>query len=248
MDFSFLLKKFVSFFVEPFGLVLSILVIGLYFLFVKRYVYAKYVLSFGIALMLLFSYPLFSNYLVSSLEDRYEKYDYSADIKYIHVLGSGHNTDEKQPISSQISQAGIKRVVEGVIIHKRVEGSKLIFTGYAGKTSIATAKMAKNVALALGVNESDIIVSVKPKDTKEEALFAKSIVKDEKFVLVTSATHMPRSMQLFKSLSLNAIAAPTNFYRDNDEDYLRAPGVSTFYISQIAVHEYLGILWNKIRG
>jgi len=248
MEFSFVLKKFVSFFVEPLGLVLTLLALGLYFLFLKRYLYAKYFLAFGFFLTLLFSYPPFSNYLVNSLEDRYEKYDYSHKIKYIHVLGSGHNTDEKQPLSSQMSQAGLKRVLEGVMIHKKIEGSKLIFTGYAGKTDVATAMMGKRVALALGVKESDIIVGVKPKDTKEEAHFVQSIVGKEKFVLVTSATHMPRSMELFKSFGLNAIAAPTNFYRVEEKGFFKAPDLYTFYKSQVAIHEYLGILWSRIRG
>ncbi len=52
---------------------------------------------------------------------------------------------------------------------------------------------------------------------------------------------------LFKSLGLNPVAAPTNFYKDEFDGYFRLPTVDDFYKSQIAMHEYLGILWAKLR-
>ncbi len=248
MDIGFILKKFITFFVEPFGLVFTLLVIGLYFLYLRKESYAKLFLSFGVSLLFLFSYPPFSNYLVKNLEDRYPKYDLKQKVRYIHVLGSGHNVDRDQPLSSQISSAGVKRVLEGVILHKQMVGSKLIFTGYEGDTNISNAQMNANLAVALGVDKDDIIINPKPKDTAQEAKFTKTLVGDEPFVLVTSATHMPRSMGLFKALGLNPIPAPTNFYKREFKGYIVAPDVGTFEVSGIAVHEYIGILWNKING
>lgn len=248
MEFGFFIKKFISFFIEPFGSFLALFAIGIYFLFVKKDTLAKSFLILASAILLLYSYPPFANFLVKNLEDQYSKYDYTQDVKYIHVLGNGHTVDASQPISSKITDAGTKRVLEGVIIHKTIAGSKIIFTGYEGSTNISTAKMNAALAMALGVKEENIIINGEPKDTKEEALFAKSIVKDEPFVLVTSATHMPRSMKLFNSLDLNPIAAPTNFEKDNFKGYMRTPNIHSFFISSKAVHEYLGILWSLIRS
>lgn len=248
MDIGFALKKFISFFVEPYGMVLSIFIIGFYFLFVNKIAKTKLFLVFAFGLMFLFSYPPFSNYLVSSLENQYPKYDYKQKVKYIHVLGGGHTTDISQPISSQIGSASIKRDIEGIIIHKHINGSKIIFTGYSANTNISTAKMNTSLAIALDVNPDDIILNKKPKDTKEEAIFTKSLVGNEPFVLVTSATHMPRAMMLFKSLGLNPIPAPTDFHKSEFKGYLIAPDIYTFCNSQIAMHEYLGIAWSKIKS
>ncbi|MCW8953625.1 MAG: YdcF family protein [Sulfurimonas sp.] len=245
MEIGFFLKKFITFFVEPFGMIFSLFIIGFYFLFKKQYKYAKVLLSTAFGLFLLLSYPPFSNFLVENLENKYPKYDYKHDIKYIHVLGSGHNTDKSQPLSSQIS--GIQRILEGVIIHKQVSGSKLILTGYKGDTNISNAQMNANLAMALGVDEQNIIISDKPKDTKEEAIFTRSLLDEEKFVLVTSATHMPRAIKLFKSLGLNPIPAPTDFNKREIDTYLKLPDGS-LRASTIAIHEYIGILWNMIRS
>ena len=248
MSLSFLLKKFITFFVEPLGLVLVFLAFGIYFLHVKKYLFSKIALSLGVFLLLLFSYPPFANFLVQNLENKYPKFDYKHNVKYIHVLGNGHNTDKDQPISSQISSGGTKRVLEGVIIHKHLADSKIIFTGYAGETDTSNAVMNAKLAAELGVKYKDMIINPKPKDTKEEALFTKSIVGKQSFILVTSATHMPRAMMLFRSLGMHPIAAPTNFYKSEFRGYLRAPQPVYFYISSLAMHEYLGILWAKLKS
>ena len=245
MEIGFFLKKFITFFIEPYGMILSLFIIGFYFLFKKEYKYAKVLLSSAFGLFMLFSYPPLSNFLVENLENKYPKYDYKEDIKYIHVLGAGHNIDKSQPLSSQVSR--IKRILEGVIIHKQTEGSKLILTGYKGTTNISNAQMNANVAIALGVKEKNIIINGKPKDTKEEAIFTKSLLGEESFILVTSATHMPRSMRLFRSLGLNPIPAPTDFHKRKINTYLKLP-TGSLVKSTLAMHEYIGILWSMIKS
>ncbi|HUH42181.1 MAG TPA: ElyC/SanA/YdcF family protein [Sulfurimonas sp.] len=247
MDIGFLLKKIITFFVEPLGLIITLFFIGLLLLFLKKYRLSKLSLGASFIFLLLFSYEPFSNALVKNLEEQYPKYAYNADIKYIHVLGSGHNTDKSQPISSNIGDAGIKRVLEGILIHKNISGTKLIFTGYEGDTNTSNAQMNANLAMALGVNKDDIIIGKEPKDTMEEAYFTKNIVGEDAFVLVTSATHMPRSMELFKSLGLNLVAAPSAFYKKEFDGYMKVPNVYSLKNSQMAIHEYIGILWNKLR-
>ncbi len=247
MEIGFFLKKFITFFIEPFGMVFTLFVLSLYFLLTKKDVLGKTILSLAIGILFLYSYPPFSNYLISNLENQYPKYNYKSDIEYIHILGNGHNTDISQPLSSQISDGGIKRDLEGIIIHKRVKNSTIIFTGYAGNTNIPNAIMNSKLAQLLGVDKKDMIINPNPKDTREEAIFTKSIVGTKPFVLVTSATHMPRSIMLFRSLGLNPIPAPTNFYKNEFKGYLRTPNIYSFYKSKIAIHEYIGILWVKLK-
>lgn len=247
-ELGFLLKKFISFFLEPVGLILTLLAVGIYYFYAKNENRAEKFFLASFFLLFLFAYPPFANYLVSGLEDQYVKYDYKKNVEYIHVLGNGHDTDPTQPISSQISDAGIKRVIEGIIIHNHTPNSKIIFTGYEGKTDISNAQMNARLARELNVSRSDILINPLPKDTKEEALFTKTVVGNQAFVLVTSASHMPRAMMLFESLGMHPVAAPTNFYKTDFRGYLRAPDVHALYISTIAIHEYLGIVWAKLKG
>ncbi|MDY0117660.1 MAG: ElyC/SanA/YdcF family protein [Sulfurimonadaceae bacterium] len=247
MEIGFLVKKCITFFVEPFGMIITLLILGMYLWYRKKELFAKYSLGFGMALLFLYSYQPFSNLLVSKLENKYEKHNVAKHVSYIHVLGNGHNTDPSQPLSSQISDAGIKRVIEGVALHFQMPDSKLIFTGYEGDTNTSNAEMNAALARSFGVKEENMIINPLPKDTKEEALFAKNIVANEEFILVTSATHMPRSMQLFISLGLNPLAAPTDFRKEQKSKFLNAPSPGNLDNSQRAMHEYIGILWSKLR-
>ncbi|MCF6340631.1 MAG: YdcF family protein [Sulfurimonas sp.] len=248
MEIGFFFKNLITYFIEPFGLILSFFALGILFLFLNKNSLAKIFIAISFCFLLLFSNSAFSNYLIQNLENQYQKYDYKQNIKYIHVLGSGHNNDENQPISSRLDGAGIKRVIEGITIHFKTSNSKLIFTGYGSDSNISSAKMNAKLAMNLGVNKKNIIIGEKPKDTKEEAIFAKNFIGSESFVLVTSATHMPRAMILFKSLGLNPIAAPTSFYKKEINGYLTAPSNDSISRSAIAIHEYLGTLWVKIKS
>lgn len=248
MSLSLHIKQFFSFFVEPLGFVIVLFTLGIYFLYAHKEHKAKLFLLSSFFFLLLFSYPPFANFLVTNLETKYAKYDYKSDVHFIHVLGNGHNTDAMQPVSSHLSDAGTKRVLEGVILYKNIPNVKLIFTGYKGDTNTSNAMMNAKLALALGVKQKDIILNGAPEDTREEALFTKSVVGSKPFILVTSATHMPRAMMLFQQLGLHPIAAPTDFEKSEFKGYLKAPRVEALCRTQKALHEYIGILWGKISG
>ncbi len=81
----------------------------------------------------------------------------------------------------------------------------MIFTGAAAKTNpVSTAEAGARVAESLGVPRSDIIVLDRPKDTEEEALAVKHAIGDAPFLLVTSASHLPRAMIFFRHAGLGS--------------------------------------------
>ncbi|MDB2562327.1 YdcF family protein [Sulfurimonas sp.] len=248
MEMGFLIKKWVSFFVHPYGMILSLFAFWLLFKYFKKERLSLISLSLALSFLFLFSYPVTSNLLIKNLEDKYTTYKYTKEVQYIHVLGSGHNKEIFHPISSRLGGTGIMRVIEGVIIYKKSKNSKLIFTGYKGSSNISNAKMHAKLALELGVKEEDIIIGSEPKDTQEEALFSKKVVGDNSLILVTSASHMSRAVMLFQSTGLNPIPAPTNFHSKTNVDFLQLPNSTAFTKSQVAMHEYIGILWSKLKA
>ncbi len=67
------------------------------------------------------------------------------------------------------------------------------------------------VAIAIGVKKENLVLDEVSKDTEDQARFIYRMVKQEPFILVTSASHMPRSMTLFKKLGMRPIPAPTEY-------------------------------------
>jgi uncharacterized SAM-binding protein YcdF (DUF218 family) len=259
----FIVKKIMSQLMSPVSLSLLISLIGvLLLLFTKRQKAGKVFVSIGLFLMLLFSYSVIPDYLLRSLEGKYSPYyiqhsntrsvsESRHPVKFVVVLGGGHVSDPKLPITSQISRESLIRLVEGVRIYKKYSHVKLILSGGRGFDPISNADVMAHVAQELGVKEHDIILESQSKDTKDEAKFIKPLVRNYYFILVTSASHMPRSIAMFKKLEMNPIPAPTGHLVKRKQSLSPSsffPSAGNFLKAEMIFHEYLGIAWAKLRG
>ena len=77
------------------------------------------------------------------------------------------------------------------------------------------------------------------------------IVGQDRFLLVTSASHMPRSMALFEKRGMQPIAAPADHQVLKTHGFapdMLFPGADGIHAAERAVWEYLGLVWAKIRG
>jgi uncharacterized SAM-binding protein YcdF (DUF218 family) len=73
-----------------------------------------------------------------------------------------------------------------------------------------------------------------------------------KVLLVTSAWHMPRSMEACARAGIAAAAAPTGFVSGAAPDepgglYDLLPSMTALHHSYYAIHEYLGQAWYQVR-
>ena len=173
------------------------------------------------------------------------------DIKWVVVLGGGHFTDPKLSITDQLSEASLVRLVEGIRIHKKLPNSKLLLSGGGVFSSTSDADTMAKMAMAMGIDENDIVLESKSKDTKDQASFIHNIIGNDKFILVTSASHMARSMALFQSKGMNPIPAPTGYQVKK----IQKISPSMFFPSskgidkmERVVYEYLGTAWARLKG
>lgn len=147
-------------------------------------------------------------------------------------------------------RAALMRLTEGIRILRMYPGAKLILSGYDGGSEISHARMMANVALALGVAKSDIILLEDAKDTWEEARQAAAFVQQKEIVLVTSASHMSRALYEFNAAGIKPIPAPTNFLAIDEvsqpwDKY--SPKARYLEQTELFWHEYLGSVWQRLR-
>ena len=209
----------------------------------------------------LLSYGGISDRLLGPLEKVYPPYNFESsnnvpsgkgDIRYVVVLGGGHTSDPGLPATSRINESTLNRLVEAIRIYRKNPGSKLLLSGSGIYDPVSNAEIMADVALLLGVDERDIILESVSMDTKAEADIISSIIGEDPFVLVTSASHMPRSLLMFQKLKMRPIPAPTG-HRVKKRQGDMSPGVffpsaGNLEKSEMAFHEYIGIAWAKIRG
>ncbi len=213
---------------------------------------ARYLLLASALWIILFSYDPFANWLLYPLEHRYKALLHPPQtIAYIYILGGGHHSDPTLPVTSQIIPESVVRTNEGVRLYHALHGkAKLIVSGYGGFVDPNPhAKMAQRLAQALGVPKEDIIPVPSATDTEDEANVAKRIAEERPVALVTSAYHIPRALNWFKKAGVASIPAPTYHLATLQHlNYLGFFSANALKKSTIAMHEYLGLLWQKIKG
>lgn len=244
----FLFKKIVSAFLLPLPIGLFLLFIAFYFLMRNSYKKAKIFLFLGLSWFVLLSFQPISNAIISPLENSYKALLKIPKVQYVLVLGSGHKTNKNLSITSQLGSTAVVRLNEGIRIYKKLDNAKLIVSGYKGFDKNYHSFMSKKLLLDLGVKKENIIKMDKPKDTRQEAIEAKKIIGTNPFILVTSASHMKRSMLLFEKLGLKPIAASTYHLAKEEKNFSSIFSSENLYKVKVAFHEYLGLIWAYLKG
>jgi uncharacterized SAM-binding protein YcdF (DUF218 family) len=260
----FLFKKLAAPLLFPLPVCLGIIIVGLILLwFTRRQKGGKILVSFGTLLLVILSNggvadlilrPLERQYLPLSISESVSSNDVGqpdSPVKWVVVLGEGHTADPSIPSTSQLTLVALGRLVEGVRVHRILPGSKLILSGGQGIGEVVHATLLADAAKKLGVDPQDIVLETDSRDTEDEARIIHQMIGSDKFVLVTSASHMPRSMALFTKAGMNPIPAPANYMvkksRRFGPEYFY-PSANALYRIEVAIHEYLGLVWSRARG
>jgi len=105
--------------------------------------------------------------------------------------------------------------------------------------------------MELGLDDKELVLELKSNDTKDQAKFIHNIVGNDKFILVTTASHMPRSVALFKSNGMRPIPAPIG-YRVKQIQKISPtmffPSSKGIDKMERVVYEYTGTAWATLWG
>ena len=258
----FLLKKMIAPFLLPLPFCLFISFLGIFLLWRGRMeTTGKALVTLGLILLTVMSYSPVSRELNAPLNCRYEAYSGGSDnrlisenakkVKFVVVLAGGHNSDPSIPVPGRLSGESMIRLLEGVRIYRQNPGSRLVLSGKGAYGPVPEAKSMADAARFVGVDSDDLILEQASNDTKDQARMVRSIVGDRPFVLVTSATHLPRSMALFKKQGMAPIPGPAGPTCRAEKplspgDFF--PNSNALRNTSRAIHEYVGILWAKMKS
>ena len=163
------------------------------------------------------------------------------------VLGGGYNSDPGLPLSSQSSEDSLKRLVEGICVQRQNPESKLVLSGGKRTQAVANAEIMARVAEMLGVHRKDMVLEADSRDTQDEARLIASIVTTNQFVMVSSASHIPRAMALFEGQNLHPLVVTAYGTAERTlEPAAFFPSGCYLKHAERAVYEYLGLAWTAL--
>jgi uncharacterized SAM-binding protein YcdF (DUF218 family) len=259
----FALKKLLSALVQPYSLLPIVMSLGLVLLcFSKRRRTARALLFAGLALMALLSLGPVARALVRPLEASYPPLmaeatqasttlpDGSPAPRWVVVLGGGHAESRSLAPIHRLSAPSLVRLAEGIRLQRLLPESKLLLSGGGNGPGNTDADLLAAAGVSLGAATDRMILESESWDTIDEVRALRALLGEERFVVVTSATHLPRAMAMFKKAGMNPIAAPTDYLALHEAagmvDWI--PHAGAGFMIERALHEYLGLLWAKLRG
>jgi len=258
------LSKLLPIFVYPLSLVCILLIITL--IMKRESKGLKITLGISLAILWLCSTSYVSSSLVRSLEWQYLPPEELPNADRIVVLGGGIGSPEYPRQIVELSSAA-DRVVYASWLYHQGAAPKIILTGgyipWKGKREGSPAENMAIILEMLSVPDDALILEEDSLNTYENAVNTKAILDAEginRIILVTSASHMPRSVGLFAKQGLEVIPAPTDYsvtqagwerlWEPNFTTQLfnLIPNVSNLSATTIALKEYIGILIYTLRG
>lgn len=224
---------------------------------VKKQKSASFFFASGIGLFLIFGLlPIGHNVLVF-LETRYQKpAEMPRNVDGIIVLGGAFNPFMSQFTGDYTLNDNAERMTVFTALARQYPRAKLVFSGGSGdirNPDRLEADDAKDFMKDMRIPENRVIFERESKNTDQNVRFSKALLKPkegEKWIVVTSAFHMPRTMGIFEKNDWRVIPYPVD-YKTTLQYQIFPSGFfinGNFALLHQAMRESIGILVYYMTG
>ena len=200
----FTIAKILSWFTEP-SFILVALIFGWLVLSALRLRRLGMVLAWiGAAGLLAASFLPIDTWVLAPLENRFPAvHDMPDPIDGIIVLGGAIDPRLTAAHGMTALNNAAERITAFVALARRYPKAKLVFTGGSGSLGGGPreADAAERLLGELGLDTARVQFERESRDTYENAIFSKRLAMPEpgeRWILVTSASHMPRAVGIFR--------------------------------------------------
>ncbi|MBI3196061.1 MAG: YdcF family protein [Rhodospirillales bacterium] len=249
MDTFVPLKFLAQLALPPASLAIGLVVAGVLVLAGLRRL-ARLVMVLAIAELLLLSLPPVADALLASLQDQARVEAKAAPAccyDAIVVLGGGIGPAQPPHVPEPHLTDSADRIWHAARLYHRGLAPRIIVSG-GGDGEMTEAEAMRLFLTDLGVPSQAIVIEGASLNTIENIRQVRTLVKDGRVALVTSASHMPRAMRLARIAGLNVAAFPTDWGPPADgravwEEWI--PSLSALSVSTIALVEILANAFDR---
>ena len=252
----FFLSKTLGFFAVPSNVVMTIGLVGVVLLCTRRRRLASWLVVSCVVLIAVAGFSPLGHILMLPLEQRFPPWDAKwGPPNGIVVLGGAISPELSLARGDVALNEAAERITATAELARRYPDARIIFSG--GNSSLFNAPFEAPVAVkefvTLGIAHERITAEEQSRNTIENAVFSKLLADpkpDDRWLLVTSAFHMPRSVGIFRKVGFAVEPYPVDWRTGGPGDLLTfSPyALDGLERTEVAVREYLGLAAYWIAG
>ena len=250
-------SKILFFIFQPSSLAVIAIAVGLILTRTHRPIGLR-VSTFGFAWLVIAGFLPLGNVLVLPLEERFASREPSlpeGHVTGIIILGGFEDGWVTAGRGGLAVNEAAERLTEGLRMARLLPNSKVVFTGGVGALfeGAGAGAAVRNYLIDAGVAPERIVVENASRNTYENAVFTRDLIKptqEDRWLLVTSAYHMPRSVGAFRKVGFDVIPFPVDFRTRDAADLLMPFGSlgGGLERSDLAAKEWIGLVAYRLTG
>ncbi len=253
----FTLSKILGFFALPSNILITMGLIGVLLLLTRWRRLASWLVVTSLVLIAFAGLSPLGNVLLLPLEQRFPPWDASrGPPDGIVVLGGAISPELSSARGAIQFDEAAERITATAELARRYPNARIIFSGGTGSLrsdAPPEAPFAVKEFEALGIAHDRITAEEQSRNTIENAVFSRLLAvpkPGERWLLVTSAFHMPRAIAAFRAADFPVEAYPVDWRTRGPGDEVRPFFSYVSGLSQIdlAVHEWLGLVAYRLAG
>jgi uncharacterized SAM-binding protein YcdF (DUF218 family) len=254
----FFLSKTIGVLLLPSNLLMAIGIAGLILLLTRLAPLGRKLVVASVLSLTICGYSPLGYWLLYPLESRFPPWDDTSGVlDGIVVLGGAIEPDLSAAHGVAVFGTSVDRIIAAAGLAHRYPNARVIFSG--GNANLVSSDAAKEADFAeavfesLGFSEERLILERRSRNTQENAEFSKALAAPkggERWVLVTSAFHMPRSVGIFRKAGFAVEPYPADWRMGGRDDLLKFSDTFIRGLERVDIssREWIGLLAYWITG
>lgn len=250
------LSKILGFFALPSNLLIVLALAGILLMRTRFRRFGQGLVIGAILLLVVVGIAPVGNALMLPLEERFPKWDAKRGSPHgIVVLGGAVSPDVSAARNEIALNEAAERMTATAKLAREHPNARIVFTGGSGRLfgGATEADFVTDLFESFGIPRDRIVLENRARNTVENAVFTKELVQPkpaERWLLVTSAHHMPRSVGIFRKAGFPVEAHPVDFRTRGTADLTGPFGSLAAGLARTdaAMHEWAGLIVYWLTG
>jgi len=253
----FVLSKTLGFLLLPTNLLIAIGLVGAILMATRLASLGRKLVVAAVLLLILCGLSPLGKILLYPLEQRFPPWNATRGAPDgIIVLGASIEADLSVAHGTPVVRGAPDRIIAAAALARQYPNARVVFSGGSANlisNDAREADFAGAIFESLGIDKSRLMMERRSRNTQENAEFSKALVAPrdgERWLLVTSAFHMPRSVGLFRKAGFAVEPYPVDWRVGGRDDLMSWSNVAIEGLGRtdLAVREWMGLIAYRATG